>query len=61
LICETPLHAGTGDDLGFVNLPIQRERHTDFPKKCHLLFNQTYSPINLPKKCRNGQILSLFV
>ncbi|OWY21392.1 type III-B CRISPR module RAMP protein Cmr4 [Sphingobacteriales bacterium UPWRP_1] len=32
LICETPLHAGTGDDLGFVDLPIQRERHTDFPK-----------------------------
>lgn len=32
LICETPLHAGSGDDLGFVDLPIQRERHTDFPK-----------------------------
>ena len=32
LICETPLHAGTGNDLGVVDLPIQRERHTTFPK-----------------------------
>ena len=32
LICETPLHAGSGDDLGIVDLPIQRERHTSFPK-----------------------------
>jgi CRISPR-associated protein Cmr4 len=32
LICETPLHAGSGDDLGVIDLPIQRERHTSFPK-----------------------------
>lgn len=32
LLCETPLHAGSGSDLGIVDLPIQRERHTDFPK-----------------------------
>lgn len=32
LVCETPLHAGSGDDLGIVDLPIQRERHTSFPK-----------------------------
>ncbi|MEY4935578.1 MAG: hypothetical protein RIS64_1937 [Bacteroidota bacterium] len=32
LICETPLHAGSGDSLGIVDLPIQRERHTSFPK-----------------------------
>ena len=32
MLCETPLHAGSGDDLGIVDLPIQRERHTDFPK-----------------------------
>ena len=32
LICETPLHAGSGSDLGIVDLPIQRERHTNFPK-----------------------------
>lgn len=29
---ETPLHAGTGAELGIVDLPIQRERHTDWPK-----------------------------
>ena len=32
LICETPLHVGSGSDLGIVDLPIQRERHTNFPK-----------------------------
>jgi CRISPR-associated protein Cmr4 len=32
LLCETPMHAGSGSDLGIVDLPIQRERHTDFPK-----------------------------
>lgn len=29
---ETPLHAGSGSDLGIVDLPIQREKHTDYPK-----------------------------
>lgn len=32
IICETPLHAGSGNALSFVDLPIQRERHTSFPK-----------------------------
>jgi len=32
LLNETPLHAGSGDSLGIVDLPIQRERHTGFPK-----------------------------
>ncbi len=32
LMVETPLHAGSGTDLGVVDLPIQRERHTGFPK-----------------------------
>ena len=32
LRCETPLHAGTGAVLGLVDLPIQRERHTGYPK-----------------------------
>lgn len=26
------LHAGSGNDLGIIDLPIQRERHTSFPK-----------------------------
>lgn len=32
MIVETPLHAGSGSELGVVDLPIQREKHTDFPK-----------------------------
>lgn len=30
--CETPLHAGSGSELGIVDMPIQREVHTGFPK-----------------------------
>lgn len=32
LIAETPVHAGSGSETGFVDLPIQRERYTEFPK-----------------------------
>jgi len=32
LISQTPMHAGSGSDLGIVDMPIQRERHTSFPK-----------------------------
>ncbi len=32
LTCETPLHAGEGSDIGYIDLPIQREKHTHFPK-----------------------------
>ena len=32
LKAETPIHAGSGDSLGIIDLPIQRERHTGFPK-----------------------------
>lgn len=32
LLVETSLHAGSGSDLGIVDLPIQREKHTDYPK-----------------------------
>lgn len=32
MVVETPLHAGSGTELGVVDLPIQRERHTGFPK-----------------------------
>lgn len=32
LIAETPLHPGSGSELGIVDLPIQRERYTEFPK-----------------------------
>lgn len=30
--CETPLHIGSGNEIGVVDLPIQREKHTGFPK-----------------------------
>lgn len=32
LICETPIHVGIGSDLGIIDLPIQRERYTSYPK-----------------------------
>ncbi|MEN3045275.1 MAG: type III-B CRISPR module RAMP protein Cmr4 [Candidatus Hydrothermales bacterium] len=32
LIAETPVHAGSGSEIGIVDLPIQRERYSDFPK-----------------------------
>lgn len=32
MVCESPLHAGTGSDLDFIDNPIQRERHTLYPK-----------------------------
>jgi CRISPR-associated protein Cmr4 len=32
MITETPVHAGSGSDLGIVDMPIQRERHTGYPK-----------------------------
>lgn len=33
IIAETPLHPGSGGEIsGLVDLPIQRERHTNFPK-----------------------------
>lgn len=28
---ETPLHAGSGSSVAYVDLPIQREKHTDYP------------------------------
>jgi len=31
IYAETSIHAGSGSDIGIVDLPIQRERHTDHP------------------------------
>ena len=31
LYTETPLHVGSGSSLGTVDLPIQREHHTNLP------------------------------
>ncbi len=32
IIAETPIHPGSGGSVSIVDLPIQRERHTDYPK-----------------------------
>lgn len=32
LFCESPLHAGAGTGIGSIDNPIQREKHTQFPK-----------------------------
>ena len=32
ILVETPLHVGSGNDLGVIDLPVQREKHTGFPK-----------------------------
>ncbi len=32
LYALTSTHVGSGDDLNYIDLPIQREKHTDFPK-----------------------------
>jgi len=32
LHCKTPFHPGSGSDLGIVDLPVQRESHTGYPK-----------------------------
>jgi len=32
IIAESPLHSGSGSEVGLVDLPIQREVYTDFPK-----------------------------
>ena len=31
LYAVTPCHAGSGSSVGVVDLPIQRERHTNYP------------------------------
>lgn len=32
MFVNTPLHAGTGNEIGIIDMPIQREKHTGFPK-----------------------------
>ncbi|MDR0531521.1 MAG: type III-B CRISPR module RAMP protein Cmr4 [Oscillospiraceae bacterium] len=32
LHCKTPFHPGSGSNLGIVDLPVQRESHTGYPK-----------------------------
>lgn len=52
---ETPLHAGTGSELGIVDLPIQRERHTGWPKvEASGLKGALREAINLDKNLKNA-------
>ncbi|SFI00497.1 CRISPR-associated protein, Cmr4 family [Tindallia magadiensis] len=32
MLCETPLHVGSGTDIGIIDMPIQRESTTNYPK-----------------------------
>lgn len=51
LLTETPLHPGTGQNLGVIDLPVQRERHTDFPLvPSSSLKGALRSGLNLPEK-----------
>ncbi len=50
----TPLHAGSGQDVGFVDMPIQRERHTNYPKiegsSLKGSIREVFEELNLDKK-----------
>ena len=54
LIAQTPVHPGSGSDLGVIDLPIQRERHTGFPKieasGIKGVFREAYSDRTIMKK-----------
>lgn len=52
---ETPLHAGTGRGLGAVDLPIQRERVTDYPTVQASSLKGTLRAVTAP----NGRVAGL--
>lgn len=52
---ETPLHAGTGRGLGAVDLPIQRERITDYPTVQASSLKGTLRAVTAP----NGRVAGL--
>jgi CRISPR-associated protein Cmr4 len=61
LYCVTPLHAGAGQAVGAVDLPIQRERHTGWPmvqasgvKGAFRDWLQRYYTANSDMKCNNA-------
>ena len=62
IVCETPLHAGSGDSLGVVDLPIQRERHTSFPKiessSLKGAIRQSFEELSLPDRSSGKYRLS---
>jgi CRISPR-associated protein Cmr4 len=61
--CYTPLHIGSGTTLDIIDLPIQREAHTDFPiipstvikgviRANYWIAN--FNNVNIPDSCNNS-------
>lgn len=48
--CETPLHMGSGQSISYVDLPIQREKHTDFP----VIWSSSIKGVARDKALRSG-------
>jgi CRISPR-associated protein Cmr4 len=61
LYTETPLHVGSGSSLGTVDLPIQRERHTNLPMvqasgikgKLRSAFSQNFNNANADESAKH--------
>lgn len=59
LYTETPLHCGSESTAGYVDLPVQRERHTDFP----VIPGSTIKGVlrdELKSKVSEGDLISIF-
>ncbi len=57
IYAETPIHAGSGATLGAVDLPIQRERHTEFP----IIQGSSLKGVlrNAPKCAKKNSVIAL--
>ena len=57
IYAETPIHPGSGTTLGAVDLPIQRERHTEFP----IIQGSSLKGVlrNAPKGAKKGRGIAL--
>ena len=57
IYAETPIHPGSGTTLGVVDLPIQRERHTEFP----IIQGSSLKGVlrNAPKGAKKGSSIAL--
>ncbi|WP_271628905.1 type III-B CRISPR module RAMP protein Cmr4 [Caldicellulosiruptor sp. DIB 104C] len=48
--CETSLHMGSGQSISYVDLPIQREKHTNFP----IIWSSSIKGVVREKALRSG-------
>jgi len=57
IYAETPIHPGSGATLGAIDLPIQRERHTEFP----IIQGSSLKGVlrNAPKGAKKGNGIAL--